>query len=420
MIWQFIKKQGLLLWRNPMQLLLVVGLPIVLITILGTALGGTMNGEPTKINLKVALIEHEDEEKQIDRFIEDFSDEIPPEMIESIQKDEDFRFIQTLKSKVFGHEDIKAFIDFQEMDLKDKDQILNDSTYTSAIEVPEHFTYEMLEGMLTNQNNQPALLVLNNEGSQVGAKIVNDILVHYQEEIGFANFLTSNNLDPSILQSTEEMRFSETVSINQSQPVTSKGYYTVGMAVMNVLFVASTIGTFAFLERKIFVFNRIILANVSRWIYFSAVCLSGTLFSFCHLLIVFGFAWVFFDVSWANIPLFLLVSLAFAISVGGIAALLTAISYRFKSEVVTSFFSSILVTIMAVLGGSFFPLGDSSVLLQTLGNFTPNGAGMSAYLAVLRGDELEAISEHLIFLVCFGFAAIAAAAFSFPKRGSNI
>ena len=28
MIWQIVKKQGLLLWRNPGQLLLLIGLPV--------------------------------------------------------------------------------------------------------------------------------------------------------------------------------------------------------------------------------------------------------------------------------------------------------------------------------------------------------------------------------------------------------
>ena len=43
MIWQIVKKQGLLLWRNPGQLLLLIGLPIILIAILGTALSSMMD-----------------------------------------------------------------------------------------------------------------------------------------------------------------------------------------------------------------------------------------------------------------------------------------------------------------------------------------------------------------------------------------
>ena len=49
--------------------------------------------------------------------------------------------------------------------------------------------------------------------------------------------------------------------------ISTKSYYAVGMAVMNVLFMASAISGITFLEKKSHVFDRVILANVSRWVY---------------------------------------------------------------------------------------------------------------------------------------------------------
>ncbi len=81
MIWQIVKKQGLLLWRNPGQLLLLIGLPIILIAILGTALSSMMEGQDPEIEVKVAFIEHEDEKEQVDRFINDLEKiELPTEV----------------------------------------------------------------------------------------------------------------------------------------------------------------------------------------------------------------------------------------------------------------------------------------------------------------------------------------------------
>ena len=116
---------------------------------------------------------------------------------------------------------------------------------------------------------------------------------------------------------------------------------------------------------------------------------------------------------------FLIVTVATAISVGGISVLLTAISYRLDSEVISNFFSSILVTLMAFLGGSFFPIGDLSRVIGMLGNLTPNGAGMSAYMAILRGDGFLEISNHVLFLILFAVVSIVVAALSFPKRGAS-
>jgi len=56
MIWQIVKKQLLLLWRNPQQLLLLIGLPIILIAILGTALGSIMDGQSPEIQVNLIMI----------------------------------------------------------------------------------------------------------------------------------------------------------------------------------------------------------------------------------------------------------------------------------------------------------------------------------------------------------------------------
>lgn len=99
MIWQIVKKQGLLLWRNPGQLLLLVGLPVILIAILGTALSSMMEGQDPEIKVKVAFIEHEGEKEQVDRFINDLEKtELPTEVRQVIQED-------ALKNK--SHSNIK-------------------------------------------------------------------------------------------------------------------------------------------------------------------------------------------------------------------------------------------------------------------------------------------------------------------------
>ena len=211
----------------------------------------------------------------------------------------------------------------------------------------------------------------------------------------------------------------EITTINKKDPVSTKSYYAIGMAVMNVLFMASAISGITFLEKKIHVFDRVILANVSRWVYFIGVFLSGAIFALLQLIIVFGFSWALFRVSWPNFGLFLIVTIATAIAVGGISVLLTAINFRLNSEVISNFFSSVLVTLMSFLGGSFFPVGDSSKLIQLLGNITPNGAGMAAYMAILRGDGFSEISQYILFLILFAALSILIAALSFPKRGAS-
>src|SRR5699024_2221380 len=329
MIWQNLKKQGLMLLRNPVQLLLLVGLPIILIAILGTALGGTMNGESSPIDVKVAFVEHGDEEQQINRFMKDLGAELPPEAVEGIREGIDGLMpVSTLREVVFGSGDVSDMVDVHDAKPSELEKLKNDDSYTALIEVPENFTYNMLEYMVLDKPEQPELKISQNETQEIGVSIVNGLLEQYQEQFTIGTFLSKNGIDPGVLEQNEDAVTGETTTVNQKNPVTAKGYYAVGMVVMNVLFLASTIGSIAFHEKKTHVFDRIILGNVSRWLYFTGILLSGMIFGFLHLLIVYGFAWLVFGIAWPNLMTFLTVSFVYAMAIGGITVLLTAISYR--------------------------------------------------------------------------------------------
>ncbi|RIU89403.1 ABC transporter permease [Oceanobacillus picturae] len=417
MIGQIIKKQALVLIRNPVQLLLLVGLPIILILILGVALSSFMNGESPTIQVKLGIVEQEQEDVQLERFSEDKKGELPPAVLNQL---DNMLPIQRLKENVFGSDEATKYITLEEISPSDKEKVLDDNTYTALIEVPDNFTYEILEYSLLAEEKQPSLQLFTNTEHQLGVSIVDGILTQYQEQLTLQTFLQEEAINPENLEENLQNVTGDVMTLDQQVPISSKDYYTVGMAVMNVLFIASAIGSIAFLEKNIFVFDRIILANVSRWVYFIGILLSGMLFAFLHLLIIFGFSWVVFDVTWPDLLGFTFVTMSYAVAVGGIAVLLTALSYRLHSEVITNFFSNILVSLMALLGGSFFPLGDSSAFIATLGNLTPNGAGMSAYISLLRGNELSDVTDHLAFLLLFGFISIVIAAWSFPKRGAAL
>ncbi len=316
-------------------------------------------------------------------------------------------------------EELKEMIEVTVAEVSEKETILNDDSYTAVVEVPIDFTYETLQALILNEGTQPKLKVYQNEGAQIGASVVDSILRQFQEQLTLQTFLGQKGIDQSTIQMDKEAILGEISTIDKKEPVSTKSYYAIGMAAMNVLFIASAISGITFLEKKIHVFDRVILANVSRWVYFIAVFFSGAFFALLQLLIVFGFSWALFGVDWPNLGLFLIVTIATSISVGGISVLLTAINFRLNSEVISNFFSSILVTLMSFLGGSFFPIGDSSRLIQQLGNLTPNGAGMSAYMAILRGEGFSDISQHVVFLIVFAALSIVIAALSFPKRGAS-
>lgn len=419
MLFPIIKKQLFMLMRNPVEILLLIGLPIILIVILGNALSSWMNGETPAITGKIAILEREDEGRQLERFLEDMKKMgLPEETIQYFEQEIDtIAPIRLLKETVFGSEELQDMFQIEEVNLSDKEKILNDDGYTMLLEVPENFTYDTLRTMVLGEKREAELIIYENDQQQIAAGILKNVLGQFQEKLTKETFLQQNQLDSGLVLANNENLANEIIPIEEKNPINAKKYYTVGMATMNVLFIASVIGSFAFLEKKTQVFDRIILANVSRWLYFVGILISSALFAFLQLLIIYGFSWIVFDVAFPDAYAFFMTTGIYALAVGGIAVLLTAISYRLESETLTNFFSGVIVTIMAFIGGSFFPIGDSSEIIQQLGNYTPNGASMSAYLALLRGDGFAEIADHLTFLVLFAFASTVVAAMTFPKRG---
>ncbi|MEN2466510.1 ABC transporter permease [Ornithinibacillus sp. FSL M8-0202] len=418
MLWNIIKKQGLIILRNPQELLLLLALPVLLITILSTALGNWINGESQPITLQVAFLEHEAEEVQVERFLQDMEKVLPPDVLEQIRTNIDHMApIKLLKESVLENETVQEFIKVEYINPSERENILADDSYTSLIEVPENFTYDTLSNLIGNKDEQPAFLIIQNEGHQSGVTIIHRILQQFQEQMTLGKFVADNQLEMETLQLDEASIKSEIVTINEKEPVTSQAYYTLGMVLMNVLFIASAIGSIAYNEKRMHVLDRIIVANVSRWLYFLGIWISGTMFAFIQAIIIFTFSRFVFGVTWPGLTGFLLVTLAFSLAVGGLAVLLVSLSFRGNSESIIHIFSGIIVTVFAVLGGSFAPVGEFSKTIQFIGNLTPNGASMTAYLTILRGEELGAIGNQLIYLVCFGLAVVVIAILCFPKRG---
>ncbi|WP_152654945.1 ABC transporter permease [Oceanobacillus sp. CFH 90083] len=417
MLFQLIKKQLLLLWRNPVQIFLLLGLPIILIVILSMALAGFMEGGSPELELKVAWLEHGDEAEQVERFMNEMEALGVP--AEAFGDQGQLQMVTMLREDVFQGQDLQEMLELEVIQADEKADILTDSSYSGLIEVPENFTYDMLQVISEQSSEAPELIVHVNQEDGIYSSVLSQILEQFNEMMATQTFLQQNGLDIEIEAMQAAASAGEQVQVNQADPISSQEYYTVAMAVFNGLYVASTIGFFAMRERQYQVFDRIIVGDMSRWLYFLSILISGTIIAFLQLLFLFGFSYLVFQVTFTDVLALLVTTFSYAIAVGGITVLLTAISYRLQTESIIGFFTGIVTSVLAFIGGSFFPIGELSETFERLGNLTPNGAGLTAYIQLLRGSGIQDISNYLIFMAGFGAAMILIAAMSFPKRGSK-
>jgi ABC-2 type transport system permease protein len=419
MIGQFIKKQMLLLIRNKQELLLLLVMPFILISILGFALGSVMNDDETIIHAKVAFVEQGNEQEDFHKFINEVKNmQIPEEQQEMLVKEAEHTLPMTmLKNDIFGSEEIRPFIELVIVPPSDLQKIRKDESYSAIVEVPEHFSYLLLKNMLLGENVQPKLTIYVNEGKEITGKLVEDIINEFQEQYSTFFALDKAGLLKGSFESTVMDIKGEIETVTKRKPINSFTYYTVGMSVMFVLYIASYIASYAFREKQSYVFHRILLANVPKRFYIIGIFLSSMILAFFQLSILYGLAAVFYHVKWQNIVSFLAVTVSLCFAVGGLGAFLTALNYRLNTENVSIFFSSTLVSIFAFLGGSFFPSGQISEFIRLLGDFTPNGASMMAYLKILQGYELSQVIWPIWYLFIFGVVMFIFSLMAFPKRG---
>lgn len=314
MLFQLIKKQLLLLWRNPVQIFLLLGLPIILILILSIALAGFMESGSPKLELKVAWLEHEDESKQIERFINEMDALGVP--AETFGNSEDMQMITMLREDIFQGEDLQEMIELNVIHKDEKADVLADDSYSGLIEVPENFTYDMLQSISEQGGERPEITLHVNQEDGIYSSVLSQILEQFDENLTTQTFLQQNGLDVDMEEMQAAASVGEQTQIDQMEPISSRDYYTIAMAVFTGLYVASTIGFFATRERQDQVFDRIIVGDMSRWLYFLSILISGTIIAFIQLLFLFCFSYFVFQVSFNDILTFLITTISYAIAVG--------------------------------------------------------------------------------------------------------
>lgn len=411
MIWQMIKKQILIFLRNPSQIQLLIGMPILFVGILGFALGGFLSGDSaSSLELDVAIIDHGDHEKQVEQFIQDIDKNSEEEAVIR-EKAAELSPTDLLKN---GFGDVMRI---DSIEASKKEHALDEGDYTAIVEIPEQFTYDILNHVFLDKTVEiPAIEIYQDDGALT---LVEDAFKEFQEQLALMSVIEDHDISWDAMDVNTDAIKAETISVSHGGPVSSTSYYTIGMAVMYVLFVATLTGFWSFYEKKVYVFNRVIIGNVSRWTYLFGLFFTGSFLAYIHLCIVFTISLLFYGIP---IPLlgFLVVTLGVSLAVGGLTALLAAVSYRMDSQKLINLFGSFIVYIFGFIGGSFFPIGDFSRVIDILGNATPNGAGMTAYLTIMRGGAVTDVLPYLLSLLVFGGIMLLGAMVTFPKRGVEI
>lgn len=410
-----IRKQFTVLLRSPQELLILLLMPIVLILILSFALGSIMNSTNEAIEVELAVIQHDDEQQQIDAFLEKASKQMPfnPELEQNLQK---ILPVSILLNQILKDEDIKQFINVTYLEASDLENARTDGKFDAILEIPSGFTEDFFTTIFLN-GEKPAFQVYLNENSQITSSVIQSILNTYQSQYSVMTQLTQNGLMSGDITLPEVEITSTIQTLEMKEPITSSNYYTFSMSVMFILFMAGTISSQAFLEKNMHIFDRILLAQVKPLTYLAGIVVSTSMLAMVQMMILFTVTHFLFDIDFTQWQLYLLITFLLSVVVGGIAAILSAVNYRTNSAEASNMFSSTIVAIFAFIGGSFIDVISFSPILANIGKWTPNGAALESYLILTQNGTFKEIQQYVSILAILAAICIVVAFLLFPRKG---
>ncbi len=416
MLRALVKKDITQLLQDRTELLVLFVMPLVLIAILGFSLG-SQSGSVEGLDIPIAVVDQGSREESLNDLRLHLADKgiSESEQVGILAAAEQFSIADNLVEQLQGGFDGIFVVTLEDLV---QEAILSEE-YAAVIELPGTYRLELWNNVFFSDETMPAnLRLLLNEDRSFEAAVVEQVIETYVSQMQVNTVFAHQYQEHG--QPINETMFEPvnlTVENIGLKTVTSFDYYAIGMSVMFVLFVASFIGNYAFVERESHVFQRLLLANLSPSLYVFSKWMSGTFIAFIQLTFLFVSSFFLFDVSWGNGLTFLFISFLLSLTIGAFATMITVLNLNMNEPKASSVFATIIVTILAFLGGSFISLQGIDGVISTLGDWTPNGAAMQSYFLAQQGATITDIFSTIypLFLIssCFLILSI----ILFPKRG---
>lgn len=415
----FIKKDVLLQLRDYKELALLVLMPLLLIAILGFALGGFSVTGGVNLDASAALVVLDDEAEGRRAFDTALAAADLPAAAK-LQLAVAARAIQPVEmlESVLTSEDLAEFATVMRTELAEAESLLAANDVKAVIVVPEGYTRDLLGSMLLGESPGAELTLSLSGASPISASVIQDVVAGFARELNVRTAL--GQAGASLVDQAAGTGAAGGVErVGGGTTLSSFAYYTFAMAVMFMLYVAGALASRAHLELSSNTFDRIIVSDTNPLKYLLSKVGAGAIIVVLQFALLLVVASLLFGVAAGQSASFwwrmLLVVVPMALSVGALAAFLTALSFRLDNKSVGDVFSSVVVFVMALLGGSFLPLDQAAPALAAVGRWLPNGGGLSALLNISIGAPIEFWGGDVLRITAVAVLLVVAGLLVFPQ-----
>ncbi|MDF2630226.1 MAG: hypothetical protein K0R39_4057 [Symbiobacteriaceae bacterium] len=375
------------LFRDKKALIVLLLMPMVLIGILGSALGSMMDGGG--INPFAVVIVNADQ---------DAKPALPPgapaSMLEQLPAT---NLGKLLADEVLLSDDVKEIINLTTAtDLEAAKATVAEGKTVSVIYVPATFSADVLSGKAANID------VYSDPGQETLANIVEQIVRAFTEQVTTSNLaarLIGHEASQQIVEEINAGLPTITVASSGAKPVKAIQYYAAAMAIMFMVMTAFNRAKDILQEQHDGTLSRILISPTSKATLIAGQVLGNMGVLLAQFVILMIGTRLLYKVDWGAWGPALLLGIAFSLAAAGIG---TAAAGIFKDPRAADGATGTIGMIFAALSGSMFPIFLFPDGLKLVAKFVPNYWALQGFLDQMSGLGISYLWTPVAVLSAIG------------------
>lgn len=417
----FLKKDLLVFWRDRKEVLISILAPILILIVLNVAFSGISIDDTDELDVRAGLVLEDDEAAAFKQFEETLLEMNLAEMEINAMMDQ----AKTLSPSgvmvsFFEDPELSSWIHTIEMSEEEAKKQVENGELEAIIKIPAGFTHDMLSQVMLGQPADTAIRFQIAEHS-FETDILASVIDHYIETLNFQLALDAVTEDEGtelvLPQGGRDVISENIVEIELAQ------YYTIAMSSLFALFIAATVAVKTATEKRERVFNRILLTNSSPFSYLMGKVISTFLLAWIQLMLVFIATDLMLGIFPEKLSEFwlgiIVIVTFFSLTIAGLSAIFTSLTLRMSNINTANGLFTMVVMVLAALGGNFFSLEQFPNWVQELSQWTPTGVAIDLFTEFLQNGNAISFAVPLVKLFGFFCGFFALGILLFPERGRS-
>lgn len=387
--------------------ILLIGMPIILFSILSFALAGTFSEDGDVWDITIGVVKSYE-------FDEDYK------LINEYVSVEDARDLESILFEVLDS-DALDFMSYEILDYDTAVERLDDNELASIVILPKHYVSNLALNMSPTLRLPIDIEIIKSIDKQYSSSIVENIISGISTQMSqmmiankvahesLAFYNVPDEIAEAVLEGFQANRDEvaldltiENYQVDKLKQVNSAQYYSVAMMAMFLLFGASYGAKFMLEEKKKFTLQRQFMSGVSAIKIVAGKLGLIYVIALMQISIMILTSSIAFDVYWGNPLLVVLLTLIVAFAITGFGTVLAAVAMQMASLKALNVLESGIFQVIALFGGSYFPLHMMPSWFQTVSKMLVNGAALDVYHKNMMDMPLEEMSFALGSLLLNG------------------